>query len=241
MISIICLPSALSALQFRDQPRGKGFVVLSQPRYSVGYSASLKFPLWTFYVLTAQQLRAPKVKRAGSFSARYAITARSKEFTHSGYDRGHLVPAASMAFSHSAMKQSFDMMNVSAQVPGFNRGIWKKAEEKTRCLARQYGKVEVSSGGVGREGSFSGISVPKFFFKAIYIPSQERMIAFYLPNKKSSERLIKYLVSVDMVEKKSALDLFPALPDKLEKRLEKKSLIVSKICFPPLPEDKTPR
>jgi endonuclease G len=54
------------------------------------------------------------------------------DYEKSGYDRGHLAPAADMGFSKITMAESFYYSNMSPQVPGFNRGIWKQLEEQTR-------------------------------------------------------------------------------------------------------------
>ena len=51
----------------------------------------------------------------------------SKDYTNTGYDRGHLAPAADFSFSDIAMSESFYMSNISPQHPSFNRGIWKKS------------------------------------------------------------------------------------------------------------------
>ena len=65
-------------------------------------------------------------------------SAKPSDYVKSGYDRGHLCPAGDMTQSVEAMSETFYMSNMSPQVPGFNRGIWKSLEEQVR----KWGKEE---------------------------------------------------------------------------------------------------
>lgn len=69
--------------------------------------------------------------RTDNFRADRSISTESaalSDYRGSGYDRGHLAPAADMKWAPAAMSESFLMSNMSPQDPGFNRGIWKKLE-----------------------------------------------------------------------------------------------------------------
>ena len=46
------------------------------------------------------------------------------------------------------------------------------------------------------------------------------MIAFLIPNEKSTKSLQTYVVSVDSVESLTGIDFFPELPDLIENHLE---------------------
>nr|WP_320119464.1 DNA/RNA non-specific endonuclease [uncultured Marinifilum sp.] len=61
-------------------------------------------------------------------------SAKLIDYKGSGYDRGHLCPAAAMKNSNLAMSESFYMSNMSPQAPAFNRGKWKSLESKVRKL-----------------------------------------------------------------------------------------------------------
>jgi endonuclease G, mitochondrial len=50
----------------------------------------------------------------------------------SGYDRGHLCPAADMKLNQTSMSETFFLSNMSPQVEGFNRGIWSTLEDQVR-------------------------------------------------------------------------------------------------------------
>lgn len=69
--------------------------------------------------------------------------ARHSDYTKSGYDRGHLCPAADFSLNITLMKETFVLSNVAPMTPRLNRGPWKATEDSTRVLARRYGKVDV--------------------------------------------------------------------------------------------------
>ena len=55
-----------------------------------------------------------------------------QSYRGSGYDRGHLKPAADSKGSMEEMESSFLMTNMAPQTPNLNRGIWKQLEEAVR-------------------------------------------------------------------------------------------------------------
>lgn len=61
---------------------------------------------------------------------------RNQHYRNSGYDRGHLAPAADHAHSDSAMRDTFVLTNVSPQLPLLNRSMWLRLEEFARDVAR---------------------------------------------------------------------------------------------------------
>jgi endonuclease G, mitochondrial len=150
-----------------------------------------------------------------------------KNYKHSGYDKGHLCPAADMGFDIKAFDDTFFTSNISPQLHDFNDGIWNNLEQKTRYWARKYDGIYVVTGGVltndletiGNEN----VSVPKYFYKILLDDSRDeyKMIAFLVPNEASDEPLYKFVVSVDKIEQMTGIDFFPKLDDEIENRLEK--------------------
>jgi endonuclease G len=151
-------------------------------------------------------------------------TATNADYAKSGYDRGHLAPAADMSWSLQVMQESFYYSNMSPQLPGFNRGIWKKLEEKVRSWAVLYDTLYVVTGPILESGLPSigpnKVSVPKAYFKALIAPNQQKGIAFIMPNAKSDLELAFFSVSIDELEAKLHRDLFYQLNDQLEHQLE---------------------
>jgi len=124
------------------------------------------------------------------------------------------------------MEESFYFSNMSPQVPGFNRGIWKRLEEQVRTWAVDNKAVYVITGPVLKKelptiGS-EHISVPELFYKVVldYTLPDVKAIAFVLPNQSSTKSLSIYTVTIDSVEALTGIDFFPQLPDDQEKLIE---------------------
>lgn len=79
-------------------------------------------------------------------------------FKGSGYDRGHMAPAANHKGSQRAMDETFVLSNASPQVgAGFNRDYWARFERFVQELSYRCSDVWVATGPLylpspGREG-----------------------------------------------------------------------------------------
>ena len=180
------------------------------------------------YELTEKETEG-KYKRTNKFIVDPDIltgSASSKDYKKSGYDQGHLAPAADMAWSKTVMKESFYYSNISPQEPSFNRGIWKKLEEHVRGWAIENNAIYVVTGPVLTDGlptiGPNKVAVPKYYYKVIldYTLPEIKAIGFIMPNAGSSAPLQNYTVTVDSVEKFTGIDFFYRLPDDQEKIIE---------------------
>ncbi len=206
------------------EPRSAGEIV-RHSYYDLAYSEEHEQAFWVYYRLTAAQVDSPQ-KRAGNFRADPSVrtgSATPNDYKNSGYDRGHLCPAADMKQNIRAMSETFYMSNMSPQVAGFNRGIWSKLENQVRIWARKYTFVWVVTGPLfektlGEIGA-NRVTVPGCYYKIVY-SEKNGMIGFILPNQASSLPLDRFAVKVDEIEAKSGIDFFPGLPDSVENRLE---------------------
>lgn len=196
--------------------------------YCFLYAEKHEQALWVAYELTAEET-LKSYERSNKFLEDPKVStgsASNEDYSRSGFDRGHLAPAADMGWSQQSMEESFYFSNMSPQRPECNRGIWKKGEEQVRDWAREYGKLLVVTGPVLREGLPSigpnQVSVPEFYYKVLLHPDPKNSIAmaFIIPNHGSSNPLQSFAVPIDSVEKISGLDFFPLLPDAQEKKLE---------------------
>ena len=117
---------------------------------------------------------------------------------------------------------------MSPQVPAFNRGIWKKLEEKVRDWAIEYDSLYIVTGGVLTDDlptiGIDKVSVPNSYYKVIlkYSKGDVKGIGFLLPNEGSQEPLQNFVVSIDSVESVTGLDFYPLLPNDQEKAIEGK-------------------
>ena len=196
--------------------------------YSLSYNEKYEQANWVYYTLTDQMVLDGGEERSNKFKVDQKVatgSAKSSDYTKSGYDRGHLCPAADMDFDPIAMEESFLMSNISPQAPDFNRGIWKELETEVRNWAKKERKIYVVTGPVFKDNKGTigtgKVLVPGYFFKIIYKETGEpKIIAFVFPNRKSDRPLTDFAIPVDEAEKLTGFDFFSQLPDEIENRLE---------------------
>lgn len=201
--------------------------------YTLKYVEKYELPSWVAYILEQDQIDG-KEERENQFMPDPAVqsgTAVSTDYTRSGYDRGHMAPAADFKNSYQVMKETFYMSNICPQEPQFNRGIWLNLEKMVRAWAYKYKKIYVVTGpvlepGLPTIGRLNKVAVPKQFYKVVlYVnPPYVKGIAFLLNNEPSSASLTKFVVSIDRVERLTGVDFFPRLPDYIEDKVEAKSV-----------------
>lgn len=210
------------------KPR-KNDKVIRREAYTLSFNEYHHLANWVAYVLTAGETVARVNRFDGVFTPDpdVDISPDNLDYQQSGYDRGHLAPAADMEFSYNTMQESFYFSNIAPQAPAFNRGIWKRLEILQRMWANQYDSIYIVTGPVlkGKLGSIGehGVSVPKYFYKVIMRTEKDGRhvaIGFVLPNKDSQAKLRNKAVSVDSVEAFTGIDFFHQLPDKEEKAME---------------------
>ncbi|MGL4331510.1 MAG: DNA/RNA non-specific endonuclease [Bacteroidales bacterium] len=203
--------------------------IISRKGYTVSYNSDYCNPNWVAYVLERGELKAPKTKRSDKFVKDPAVNLSqggNEDYRRSGYDRGHLAPAADMSWSPGTMSESFYFSNMSPQVPSFNRGIWKDLEEQVRKWADKESILLVATGPVLENGlkriGPNGVAVPKYFYKVIIDPTgdDKKGIGFVISNKASKKKLQSYAVSIDSVERLTGINFFETMPDQLEETLE---------------------
>ncbi len=204
-------------------------IIISHTGYWLSYNETHEQSNWVAYDLTNQEtiklfertdkfIKDPKVKTG---------TANDKDYSGSGYDRGHLAPASDMGWSSLTMAESFYYSNMSPQTPSFNRGIWKKLEELVRTWTVEYDTIYIVTGPVLTSGlqtiGANKVSVPNYFYKVIldYSEPSIKGIGFIIPNIGSSEPLQNFAVSIDSVEKFTGIDFYPKLSDNQEELIEK--------------------
>lgn len=196
--------------------------------FVLAYDETHEQAAWTFHEITVARLNENWAERPASFLPDPAVRTESatpRDYSGSGYDRGHLVPAADMAFDERAIGETFYMSNISPQTRAFNGGIWRELEECTRDWARRFKHLYVVTGPVlsrqslGQIG-FSKVTVPAAFYKILLAPDQRRAIAFVLPNQVSDRPLMAYATTIDEVEELTGLDFFPQVLKGLDEELE---------------------
>ncbi|EAU88376.2 mitochondrial nuclease [Coprinopsis cinerea okayama7 len=221
--------------------------LLVRRAYVAGYDRRLRHPSWTAEHITKASLApgssadsGPVDRSKSAFIEDESIPspfrAKLQDYFRSGYDRGHMVPAADAKSSQEAMDETFLLTNIAPQVgDGFNRHYWAYLEDWCRRLTNTFqdvyvftvplylpkldpdGKYRITHEVIG---SPPNISVPTHFAKVVLTskpssPSTPNIPelslgAFVLPNAviKDEAPLEGFVVPVEAVEKAAGLTLF---------------------------------
>lgn len=198
--------------------------------FTLSYNEAYEQAEWVAYTLTKNQLVYNNFKRP-FFEIDKAVPTKSasyKDYKNSGYNKGHLCPAADQKFSKEAFKGTFLMSNVSPQLYEFNAGVWNKLEKRVRYWAKKRKKLFVITGGILNPSlkkiGHNQVAVPNYFYKIILDDSNKsklKAIAFLIPNKNTDKPLYKFVTSINAIENLTGIDFFEKLPNNIENQLEK--------------------
>jgi len=204
------------------QPTGRLLKQLDRIGYSIGYDEARGNPAWVAYHLVG----GPKFDsgdRPGFHTDKETIAAVSRgDYTHSGYDRGHMAPnyAIVTRYGEEAQKQTFLMSNIIPQTPELNQRTWRMLEEDVAGsggIAERVGEVWVLTGPIydSRSESLNGkVDVPSHCYKIILDEHDGgyRALAFLFPQEPGDDAQPEdFLTTVDAIEQKVGLDFFPDL------------------------------
>ncbi len=206
-----------------------GEQIITHTGYTLSYNEEYELPSYVAYSLTRAEVLGGE-ERSDSFKADPDVrtgSASLDDYKGSGYDRGHMAPAADFKWSEDAMSDTFYLSNMCPQEPSFNRGIWADLEAVVRTMAYENEKVYVVTGPVLTDGPYETIgenevAVPKQFYKVVldYTDPDIKAIGFVLPNENSDKSLQSFAMTVDDVEEITGIDFYPALPDDQEEEIE---------------------
>jgi endonuclease G len=207
--------------------------ILIKTGFALAYNEAAEQAWWVAYHLTAEELQGTLDRDNFDFDSDVAVNTGSatlKDYTGSGYDRGHLAPAADMKWNSEAMQASFLLSNISPQTHSFNAGIWERLEKRMRGWAKRDGSLYLVTGPVLKEKPSETIGlnqvwVPNNYYKVAlaYKKNRWHALAFVMDQQASGKDLQPYFVTIDEVERQTGLDFFPAIPDELEEQLESES------------------
>ena len=200
--------------------------ILHYNYYSVSFCEDDRISEWSIYYITSNRIGTSK--RTNDFKRDVNLNQRDaslNDYKGSGFDRGHLVPAADMSLDKQRMSQSFLMTNITPQDPAFNRGIFRSLEAQFRSWVYEYDTAIIITGCVDTSSVKQTIGdgkvrVPELFYKIFIDINRKTSIAFILPNKKTEKTLFDYVCSIDYLEEITGLDFFYKLPDDIEDAFE---------------------
>ena len=175
----------VSSSQIQDQ------VVLKHTNYTSLFSKSKKYPVMVEWWVTKSMVSCPTpLKRKDNFKPDPLLpehTNIAKDYVGSGYDRGHMMPAAdNLCQTQLIQDESFYFSNMSAQTHRLNAGDWKSLETFTREESKIKDSIHVWAGNVGEIKKIGSVSVPKYCWKVIHIKKENKWVAYLFENNTSN-------------------------------------------------------
>lgn len=187
----------------------KSFVVM--------HSGLSRTPLWSAEHLTRSSVSSAEgLMRKNNFHPDPNLPpkerAELRDYSHSGYDRGHMAPNGDMPDPQSQY-ESFSLANMIPQNPNNNRNLWESIESAVRLLAKQQGEVYVVSGPLFLGEKVNSLNrrvlIPSHIFKAVYVPRFNKGAAYLVQNAPGNSYEV---VSIAKLLEISGIDVFPQLP-----------------------------
>lgn len=167
----------------------------------------------------------------------------TKDYSGSGFDRGHLVNSEDRTKNDVDNAATFLLTNILPQSPDNNRGVWEELESYSRKLARDGKELYIIAGGNGVGGESSNgmasqlkgkVTVPSTMWKVILVldapakglagvNSSTRTIAVIMPNKMGRDKKWQdFCTTVGEVEKLTGYNFFSNVPPDIQKQIESK-------------------
>jgi endonuclease G len=181
----------LLSLLFVSSSQNKNEVVLKHTNYTSTFSISKKYPVMVEWWVTKAMVSCPTpLKRKDNFKPDPLLpqhTDIAKDYVGSGYDRGHMMPAAdNLCQTQQIQDESFYFSNMSAQTHRLNAGDWKSLETFTREESKIKDSIHVWAGNVGEIKKIGSVSVPKYCWKVIHIKKENKWVAYLFENNTSN-------------------------------------------------------
>jgi endonuclease G len=222
--------------------------LISRPQYALSYNRDKGIPNWASWQLNQNWLgqlpRPPFEPDLSLLSGWYQV--KPSDYTGTGFDRGHLIPAADRNKSEADSKAVFLMTNILPQAPDNNQGPWERLESYCRELARQGKELYIiagssGEGGIGMKGKRTAIAsgkitVPEWLWKIVVVLNQPGLgvesitaetpiIAVIMPNQQGIKETEwkSYRTSIDAIEQLTGYDFLSTVPDSIQAVLEAKA------------------
>lgn len=216
-------------LVMQTSPKGTPDQILERTGYVASYNKTNLLPNWVAWHLTAERTEGSAKRSGVDFAEDTEVPeprATDWDYYNSGYDRGHMCPAADNKWSKKAMEESFLFTNMCPQNGNLNRGDWNEMEMACRKWAKKYGDLYIVCGPILYKGKHKTIGknkvvVPEAFFKVVLRTGDDpQAIGFIYKNTSGNRPKDSYVNTVDEVERITGIDFFPSLPDDVEKKVE---------------------
>jgi endonuclease G, mitochondrial len=203
---------------------------ISNGDYAVTYSGVSRTPLVSSEHITKESIEqaANTGRRTNDFRADLRLPAdeRSELSDYKGFihiDRGHMAPHGDMS-TRVAGSESFLLSNMVPQAANQNEGVWERIESGVRAAtgagnAGDPGRdIYVATGpafiGSNLQSLNGRVLIPTDTWKAVYIPEENKMGVYWVPNKNTVTADDIETISVNELQKRIGIDVFPSVTDR---------------------------
>jgi len=151
-----------------------------------------KYPYMVEWWLTKEMVSCIKpLKRKDKFKPDPTIeehTDLEKDYVGSGFDRGHMMPAAdNLCETQTEQDECFYFSNISPQYHSLNAGDWKSLEVYSREKSKSIDSLHIWAGNIGEIKKIGRVSVPKTCWKVIHIKKTNEWLAFKFENTNTKQ------------------------------------------------------
>jgi endonuclease G, mitochondrial len=227
------------------ETRADRYHLFLRSQYALFYDRTTSNPAWASWQLNASwlgNLSRPEFTPDPEMPTGW-FTVTPRNYTGSGFDRGHIVPAADRNRTPEDSAAVFYMSNIAPQAPDNNRGPWEALESYCRMLVKSGKELYIiagptGQGGVGSEGAKKAIAngkitVPAAFWKIVVVndrPSlglkgitqNTRVIAVLMPNRQGikEENWQTFRTTIRDLEQRTGYDFLSNVPPAVQEALE---------------------
>lgn len=222
--------TAAEALMKVDVPASTPEQIVNYKGFTVSFNAEAHQPNYVAWELTAAETGGDVTRNVDFAVDRNVVgSAELSDYRRSGFDRGHMIPAADVKWDAEAMAASHFLTNICPQDHKLNAGAWATLEGNCRQWALRDSAIVIICGpvlsdvmprSIGSDGRI--IPVPERFFKVVAAPYSNPPcgIGFLMNNGPVNGGVQAAAVTIDEVEAATGFDFFAALPDEIENEIE---------------------
>lgn len=186
--------------------------IIDKKVFTICYDYKMKGAKYVAYNLDGNKVNSVNIKKRHSFYTEKILKKKyrthTKDYTRTGYDRGHLANDASFDYNEKIVAKTYSMANIIPQAPNVNRKTWIKAEKLERKIAVSLGQVNVINGvvysKVPKRIGKNKLAVPYAFWKMIYNDNENYKKCFYYKNDLNaivkSDKLKHHLIDCNLLQ-----------------------------------------
>lgn len=162
-------------------------VVFKHINYTSHFSKSKLYPVMVEWWETKAKVGCPNpLPRKDAFQPDpqdMQLTDIKADYVGSGFDRGHMSPAASNQCQTADVQiECFYMSNMAAQYHSLNAGDWKSLETATREWALKDDSIHIWAGNLGEIKRIGRVAVPKECWKVVHDLKTKEWFFFMFDN-----------------------------------------------------------